>query len=107
MLPAYVIHAKSLPERTDHIQRELDRASIQFEWVLDFDANEITPEVDAAYFAPGADLTMRQKSCALKPSATTLLSLHPPGVSSPAVVQPKTGIAPSDLAISLTKALGS
>jgi glycosyl transferase, family 25 len=66
MLPAYVIHAKSLPERADHIQRELDRAGIPFEWVLDFDASELTPEIDRAYFAPGADLTMQQKSCALK-----------------------------------------
>ena len=44
MLPAYVIHAKSLPERKGHIQRELDRAGIPFEWVLDptslFDAIE-------------------------------------------------------------------
>ena len=64
MLPAYVIHAKSLPERKDHIQRELDRAGIPFEWVLDFDADEITPESDAAWFAPGAELTLRQKSCA-------------------------------------------
>jgi len=66
MLPAYVIHAKSLPERTAHIQREMDRAGIAFEWVLDFDADEIPAEVDRAYFAPGADLTPGQKSCALK-----------------------------------------
>jgi glycosyl transferase, family 25 len=66
LLPAYVIHAKSLPERTDHIQRELDRACIPFEWVLDFDADEITPEIDQVYFAASADLTIQQKSCALK-----------------------------------------
>jgi glycosyl transferase family 25 len=66
MLPAYVIHAKSLPERTDHIQRELDRAGIAFEWVLDFDADEITADVDRAYFAEGSNLTLRQKSCAMK-----------------------------------------
>lgn len=66
MLPAYVIHAKSLPERTAHIQRELDRAGIAFEWVLDFDADEITPDVDQAYFSPDTNLSMRQKSCALK-----------------------------------------
>lgn len=66
MLPAYVIHAKSLPERTDHIQRELDRAGIAFEWVLDFDADEITSDVDRAYFAEGSNLTLRQKSCAMK-----------------------------------------
>jgi glycosyl transferase, family 25 len=66
LLPAYVIHAKSLPERSAHIRRELDLAGISFEWVLDFDADEITPEVDHAWFAPDADLTMPQKSCALK-----------------------------------------
>ncbi len=66
MLPAYVIHAKSLPERTEHIQRELDCAGIPFEWVLDFDADEISSGVDQAYFAEGADLTLRQKSCAMK-----------------------------------------
>jgi glycosyl transferase family 25 len=66
MLPAYVIHAKSLPERRAHIQRELDRAGIAFEWVLDFDADEITSDIDRAYFADGADLTLRQKSCAMK-----------------------------------------
>lgn len=66
MLPTYVIHAKSLPERREHIQRELDRAGIAFEWVLDFDADEIATDVDRAYFADGANLTLRQKSCAMK-----------------------------------------
>ncbi|GEM_PF-141780 len=66
MLPAYVVHSKSLPERSAHIQRELDRVGIPFEWVLDFEVDEITPEVDARYFEPGAPLSMRQKSCALK-----------------------------------------
>ncbi len=66
MLPAYVIHAKSLPERTEHIRGEMDRAGIAFEWVLDYDADEITPELDRAYFQPEADLTPGQKSCALK-----------------------------------------
>ena len=66
MLPAYVIHARSLPERTEHIQRELDHAGIAFEWVLECDADEITPEIDSLYFDPTADLTMKQKSCAMK-----------------------------------------
>lgn len=66
MLPAYVIHAKSLPERAGHIRRELERAGIAFEWVTDFDPEDITREVDKTWFADGADLTIRQKSCALK-----------------------------------------
>ena len=66
MLPAYVVHSNSLPERADHIRRELDRVGIPFEWVLEFEADEITPEVDARYFAPDAPLSIRQKSCALK-----------------------------------------
>ena len=39
----------------------LDVAGIPLEWVLDFDAADITPAVDAAYLH-GADLTMPQKS---------------------------------------------
>ncbi|MDH6263327.1 glycosyltransferase family 25 protein [Bradyrhizobium sp. BR13661] len=66
MLPAYVIHSKSLPERAGHIRHELDRVGIPFEWILDFEVDEITPEVDALYFAKGAPLSIRQKSCALK-----------------------------------------
>lgn len=66
MLPAYVIHSRSLPERAGHIRRELERVGIPFEWVLDYEADEITPEIDAHYFAPGAPLSIRQKSCALK-----------------------------------------
>jgi len=66
MLPAYVIHSRSLPERADHIARELDRVGIPFEWVLDYEVADITPEVEARYFAPGAPLSQRQKSCALK-----------------------------------------
>ncbi len=66
MLPAYVIHARSLPEREDHIRQQLARAGIAFEWVLDLDADDITPEVERVYFQPGANLTPGQKSCALK-----------------------------------------
>jgi glycosyl transferase family 25 len=66
VLPAYVIHAKSLPERAVHIRRELEKAGISFEWVLQHDASEITPDLEKIYFQPGADLTPGQKSCALK-----------------------------------------
>jgi glycosyl transferase family 25 len=66
VLPAYVIHAKSLPERTDHIRGELHRAGIPFEWVLDYDVGEIPIEVENKYFHPDTDLTPGQKSCALK-----------------------------------------
>jgi glycosyl transferase family 25 len=65
-LPAYVIHCKSLPERAAHIRRELDRVGIPFEWVLDYDPEEITPEIEKTYFAPSSNLSIRQKSCALK-----------------------------------------
>lgn len=66
MLPAYVIHARSLPEREAHIRSELARAGLRFDWVLDYDANAIPGDVEARFFAPGADLTPAQKSCALK-----------------------------------------
>jgi glycosyl transferase family 25 len=66
MLPAYVIHSTSLPEREDHIRRELQRAGISFEWILDMEPADISDEIDRKYFVPGADLTPGQKSCALK-----------------------------------------
>jgi glycosyl transferase family 25 len=66
MLPAYVIHSTSLPEREDHIRRELQRAGIGFEWILDMEPADISDEIDRKYFVPGADLTPGQKSCALK-----------------------------------------
>jgi glycosyl transferase, family 25 len=66
MLPAYVIHSTSLPEREDHIRRELQRSGIGFEWILDMEPADISDEIDRKYFIPGADLTRGQKSCALK-----------------------------------------
>jgi hypothetical protein len=84
LLPAYVIHSKLLPDRTDHIRGELDRAGIPFEWVLNFDPGEITPEVDRAYFVPGVNLTIRQQSCAL---TLDLYSHVLPGMQVDAVVR--------------------
>jgi glycosyl transferase, family 25 len=67
VLPAYVIHSPSLPERRDHIEGELRKAGIaDFAWVTDFETSEITPQIDHQYFAAGAPLSLRQKSCALK-----------------------------------------
>jgi glycosyl transferase family 25 len=64
--PIYVIHAKHLDDRRVHIERELGRFSLPFEWVTDFDPPEISAETEAAYFVPGHGLRPAQMSCALK-----------------------------------------
>lgn len=64
--PAYVIHATDLSDRARHIQAELGRAGVPFEWILEHDAHSISAADDEAWFAPDADLTRGQKSCAMK-----------------------------------------
>lgn len=66
MFPAYVIHSVSLPERAPHIQAELNRVGIPFEWVTDFEPLAVTAEVDRQFFVPGCGLSLGEKSCALK-----------------------------------------
>lgn len=66
MFPAYVIHSISLPEREDHIRKQMSRAGLPFEWVLDFEPSEISAAVNEQFFSASADLSPGQKSCALK-----------------------------------------
>lgn len=61
-----VIHVKSFVDREAHMREELGRFGIPFEFVLDHDAVELTPEVEANYFTPGNHLSPAAKSCCLK-----------------------------------------
>jgi glycosyl transferase family 25 len=65
-VPVYVIHAKSLPERMPHLKNELIRAGLTAHWITDFDANELTTEIEDQWFTRTAPLSKGQKSCALK-----------------------------------------
>lgn len=65
-LPTYVIHARSLPERVPHITRQLAKAGLSASWVTDFDASDLTADIEEQWFSPGVQLSRGQKSCAMK-----------------------------------------
>lgn len=60
-----VINPKSFVERRRHVEAQLARFGLQGEFIDDFDADEITDELDRRFFA-GDELNRGQKSCALK-----------------------------------------
>ena len=60
-----IINVKRFTERRRHVEAELARFGLRGEFMHDFDADEITSELDRRWFA-GAQLNGGQKSCALK-----------------------------------------
>ncbi len=60
-----IVNAKSFVDRRRHVEAQLARFGLQGEFIHDFDADEITPELDRRCFA-GDELNRGQKSCALK-----------------------------------------
>jgi glycosyl transferase family 25 len=60
-----IINVKSFTERRRHVEAQLARFGLVGEFIHDFDADEITPELDRRWFA-GGELNRGQKSCALK-----------------------------------------
>lgn len=60
-----VINVKSFVERRRHVEAQLARFGLRGQFIHDFDANEITEELDRRWFA-GGELNRGQKSCALK-----------------------------------------
>lgn len=64
--PVYVIHAAHFVERKKHITLALNEQGINFEFVEAFDPKDITEDVERNYFAPGLEMSIGAKSCALK-----------------------------------------
>jgi len=60
-----IINVKAFVERRRHVEAQLARFGLAGEFIHDFDAGEITPELDRRWFA-GGELNRGQKSCALK-----------------------------------------
>lgn len=71
----YVINVKKFAERRAHIQSQLARFDMAAEFVLDWDADEITPEEMEQYFL-GHNLSLGQMSCALKHVKTLEQIVH-------------------------------
>lgn len=61
----YVINVRAFEDRRRHVTAELARFGLEGEFVHEWDAEDITPEVDARYF-DSSTLSRGQKSCALK-----------------------------------------
>ena len=60
-----IINVKRFVERRRHVEAQLARFGLHGEFIHDFDAEEITDELDRRWFA-GDELNRGQKSCALK-----------------------------------------
>ncbi|MDF3834306.1 glycosyltransferase family 25 protein [Cupriavidus basilensis] len=60
-----IINVRSFVERRKHIEAQLARFGMTGELVHEFDADDIDPETDRAYFK-GEGLRPAQKSCSLK-----------------------------------------
>jgi glycosyl transferase, family 25 len=65
-IPILVLHARSLSERAAPLIGELSKISNVWGWVFDFDAADITAEIERRWFKPEAPLSVGQKSCAMK-----------------------------------------
>jgi glycosyl transferase family 25 len=60
-----IINVKSFVERRRHVEAQLARFGLSGDFIHEYDADEITAELDQRYFA-GDELNRGQKSCALK-----------------------------------------
>jgi glycosyl transferase family 25 len=60
-----IINVKSFVERRRHVEAQLARFNLRGEFIHEFDADEITAEMDGRWFV-GDKLNRGQKSCALK-----------------------------------------
>ena len=60
-----IINVKRFVERRRHVESQLARFGLRGEFIHEFDADEVTAELDRRYFQ-GQELNPGQKSCALK-----------------------------------------
>ncbi len=61
----YVINVKKFVARREFMQTQLDRVGIDAEFILDWDSDDLTPEIIDEYFT-GDSVSPAQMSCALK-----------------------------------------
>ena len=62
----YVINVKKFTQRRVFMEKQLAKAGLQAEFILDWDADELTEDIIGRYFAGGNKLSAAQKSCSLK-----------------------------------------
>ncbi|MDD2725320.1 MAG: glycosyltransferase family 25 protein [Methylovulum sp.] len=62
----YVLNVKKFTQRREFMEQQLTNAGLAAEFIFDWDADELTAEIVKQYFNKNNDLTMPQKSCAMK-----------------------------------------
>jgi glycosyl transferase family 25 len=62
----YVLNVKKFTERRIFMENQLAKAGLQAEFIFDWDVDELNNEVNERYFTKNNNLSVAQKSCALK-----------------------------------------
>jgi glycosyl transferase family 25 len=62
----YVLNVKKFTDRRAFMEKQLAKFGLDAEFIFDWDADELTDEIIARYFAENNLLSAAQKSCALK-----------------------------------------
>ena len=62
----FVINVKKFTQRRAFMENQLAKVGLQAEFIVDWDADELTDDIIERYFAAGNKLSAAQKSCSLK-----------------------------------------
>jgi glycosyl transferase family 25 len=62
----YVINVKKFTQRRAFMEKQLAKAGLRAEFIFDWDADELSEEIIERYFEKNNNLSVAQKSCALK-----------------------------------------
>jgi len=65
-IKVFVIHVRGQKDREDHIRKELGKFNLDFEFILDGNKEDITPEYLDKYFADPYKVVTAGVSCSLK-----------------------------------------
>ncbi len=64
--PIYVLTVKSFSDRISHIQLEMAKHNLSFQFIFDYDVDEIDDATDQKYFSQNSELSFPAKSITLK-----------------------------------------
>ncbi len=64
--PIYVLSVRSFSDRISHIQEEMGKHNLSFEFIFDYDVDEIDDATNQKYFKDNSDLSFPAKSITLK-----------------------------------------
>jgi glycosyl transferase, family 25 len=74
--PIYVLSVKTFTDRIDHIQREMEKHQLSFEFIFDYDINAIDENINQRYFSQPSMLSPAAKSITLKHICAWEKALH-------------------------------